>query len=160
VLLHAGELEGTVQGWADKVRVATPQGELTFTKGRFRVHVDAQGAHAEVIDGEGFAGTLTLVSNQGLVLGKEVVKLPAAPAVTAPGVQGTGLAWKKVEGATGYRVELSRDVQFVDDHTELLVSQPSAPLPAAKGRWFWRVASTTADGLKGADSKIYAVEVK
>lgn len=87
----------------------------------------------------------------------------SAPVIRAPLVgkirTQTDFTWEVVEGAMGYRVELSRTADFIDVAKILQVTGSSAALHMEEGRWFWRVRAEDTDSLLGAPSKIHAVEV-
>lgn len=83
----------------------------------------------------------------------------AAPFATTP-PQGSLLpagsmpsfAWRKVQGASGYRFQLAQGLSFgkplIDVEVETTSYTPAQPLPA--GRYYWRLASRNARGQESA----------
>lgn len=89
--------------------------------------------------------------------------LPDAPTVKRP-LQGAlkdgVLAWKGVSGASGWRLETSRDAEFtLDVRTATGAAGVRHSPELEEGRWFWRVAAVDGDGFTGLWSRVYAFDV-
>jgi hypothetical protein len=91
--------------------------------------------------------------------GRAVVELLDFPASVAPGVDArfqwrkgleVRLAWKKVAGAAGYRVQVSRSLSFETVSRTLETDGTAiAFAPEAEGLYAWRVASRDGTGRYG-----------
>jgi len=98
------------------------------------------------------AGTMATVGDEGIEADPEAV-LPA-PRLLSPmagsvllRVEGTPLdvdfAWRGVEGARGYLIEISNDLLFWDRHRARATRETSYSLDdVSEGRYFWRVRAT------------------
>lgn len=89
--------------------------------------------------------------------------LLAGPRVLAPlmgtAASDTRLTWQADRGARSYRVELSRDADFVADYSRFDVPRSELVVGSANlasGKWFWRVASVDSDGFVGLPSRVHA----
>ncbi len=85
-----------------------------------------------------------------------VVRLnPAAPFTLAPERGGTAygeeaaLRWAEVTGVAQYEYEVAADADFRQGVVRARADTPSASLPLAPGRWWWRVRSLDAAGQPG-----------
>jgi hypothetical protein len=116
------------------------------------------------------AGAIEVPAGQGAVVTAEGKAepphaLPGAPVVVGPmkGALGTEqrFEWTPVTEAATYTIELARDADFVVEarSDRLAATTISWPEPLPKGKWFWRVTATDAQGFAGAPSKVYAVTV-
>ncbi|HSN92640.1 MAG TPA: hypothetical protein VLS93_15525 [Anaeromyxobacteraceae bacterium] len=123
--------------------------EVAVTKGEARVK--AKGAEKVLRSGQA-------VDVAGGAVG-EVVQLLDFPASVEPGIDARFLwkkglaihvAWKPVEGATGYRIQIARDLAFQGlEKSEDLAGTEAAFEPREEGVYAWRVASRDASGRYG-----------
>lgn len=168
----AKELGSTFEA-SSRVAVASVRGTV------FRYGVDDEGeSRLETLEGlvqvksaiEPSAKPVDVAAGQGTVVNREgrvaaPHALPDAPRVVAPlkGALGSDarFEWQPVTEAASYRVEVSRDADFLIDTQSVVVNAPTVswPEPLAKGKWFWRVTGVDAQGFSGAPSKVYAFTV-
>jgi hypothetical protein len=116
------------------------------------------------------AGAIEVPAGQGAVVSAEGKAepphaLPGTPIVVGPMKGALGAEqrfdWNAVPEAVTYTVEVARDADFVVEarSEKLAATTISWPEPLPKGKWFWRVTATDAQGFVGAASKVYAVTV-
>jgi hypothetical protein len=146
------------------VKIAPSAGErpvaLRLTRGERGTEVAVTTGEVRVL---GAKGESTLRSGQAADLAAagtgEVAELLEFPASVEPGVDARfrfdpglaiRLAWKPVDGASGYRVQVARDLSF---QTVVRVVDVEALettfTPPAEGAYAWRVASRDAAGRHG-----------
>lgn len=148
----------------DTFRLRTP-GTVTAVRGtEFRVGYEAQRStgFTEVLEGKVAVNTAraTLDLEQGFgaaasadgALTRE--RLLAPPEAIAPGKVQTEadleFAFKPLADAQSYRVQVARDVSFLDIISESLSAEPRASLPGvANGRLFMRASAIAASGIEG-----------
>jgi hypothetical protein len=131
---------------------------LTATDAGTEIAVTAGEARVAAAGGEVALAAGRAVDLAGDAVGAPVELIPfprsVAPAVDARFAFGARLAlplsWERVEGATGYRVQVARDLSF----REVVLARDttgtaSAFAPASPGTYAWRVAARAADGRLG-----------
>jgi hypothetical protein len=125
------------------VAVAVTKGQATLRSADSRVDVPAGSA---------------------AVLGQAAVSAPVAlpdfPQSVSPGIDArvlfeegvttTRLVWSPIDGATGYRIQLARDLSFTIQARIIDLTLTSFSLrPESKGLYVWRVATKGANGVVG-----------
>jgi hypothetical protein len=132
-----------------------------------RLTRSATGTEVAVTSGEvrvaGQGGATTLRSGQATDVkadgAADVVELLEFPASVEPGIDARfryeaqlpiRIAWRGVQGATGYRVQLARDLAFqaVEQRFDVEATETSF-VPRGEGTYAWRVASRDASGRLG-----------
>lgn len=123
--------------------VAVTRGQASFRSGDSRVEVPAGSA---------------------ALLGQETppaaIAQPDFPASISPGIDArvlfeegvttTKLVWAPVEGATGYRIQVARDLSFTVQARIIDLTLTSFALkPESKGLYVWRVATKAQSGVVG-----------
>lgn len=123
--------------------------EVSVRKGRLRVRAgDAESAIGE--------GQVAKVTATGL---GEALSLIAFPTSASPGIDAryrfqdglrVDLSWKPVDGASGYRVQVARDLSFHSLVTTVETDKTEAVFaPTEAGMYTWRVASLDGDARPG-----------
>jgi hypothetical protein len=145
------------------VRVKGTQARVAYTAGK-ATRVEALEGSA-VLEGSG--GKIELARGQAASLQGDAPEgkraMLEAPRILGPAVGkfkiSPALRWAEVKGAATYRLELAREVDFVDGF-EILETPSTGITPPAlgPGRWYWRVVATDGDGFSGLPSKIHAFE--
>ncbi len=123
----------------------------------------ARGTEVAVTSGEVRVGDTTLRSGQAADVKVEgpadVVELLAFPASVEPGIDARfrwdpqlaiRMSWRAVAGASGYRVQIARDLAFqaIEQAFDAEGTQ-STLVPRSEGVYAWRVASRDAAGRLG-----------
>jgi len=153
----------TGEGKDVRLAAAAP-GEKPVT---VRLTRGVRGTEVAVTSGQvrvvGTGGATTLRSGQAADVKADgtgdVVELLGFPASVEPGIDARfrwepqlaiRIAWRAVEGATGYRVQIARDLAFqsVEQAFEADGTQTTF-VPRAEGLYAWRVASRDAAGRLG-----------
>ncbi len=132
-----------------RLRGGKARTQISVRKGRLR----ASRAGTDTDIGEGQAADLT---NEGV---GEVISLIPFPVSIKPGIDARyryedalsiGLAWKPVDDAVGYRIQIASDLAF---HALVVTEQVNEPgfsfAPPGAGTYVWRVASIDSDGRTG-----------
>lgn len=153
-----GSVNVTDEG-ATGVKIFKGSAEVSTTSGQT---VKLAGNQAVLVDEKGGAGAR--------------IELPPAPALTAPPTQAelafvappdpsVHLAWNAVKGAERYQVAMDFNVV----QAELLLSAALEPAEVAgtghdlsgldPGKYFWRVAGVTREGLEGEFSRVFIFAV-
>lgn len=134
----------------------------------FRVSASDAGVAVAVTRGQATlrSGGATVAVPQGsaaLVGGEEppvAVELPEFPPSVSPGIDArvlyeegitnTRLVWSPMPGATGYRIQLARDLSFTIQARIIDLTLTSFALkPESKGLYVWRVATKAPNGVVG-----------
>lgn len=172
--LQAGEVESRVPPRAvpsgkDTFRVRTRMATVGVRGTHFRVSLEREGrAAVSVLESRVVVQTtaqreIVVSAPQGVVVGGSaldgvVQELLEAPEWTDAGQPqnqpGVLLAWNSVNGASGYRVQLARDADFLDLVAEQRVAASGQRELAlldgvAPGSYFARVAAVTPEGVEG-----------
>ncbi len=134
---------------------------------RFRLTASASGTEIAVTSGSaslaGTAGEVSLSAGKAVDLAGDgfgaqvaLIGFPDSlqPTVDARVEIGPGLPvrlrWKRVDGATGYRVQIARDLSFREVVMARDVTDPAAAFElVGEGMYAWRVAARDADGHYG-----------
>lgn len=92
----------------------------------------------------------------------DVRKLPPAPENLLPRTgkfKSIGhVRWDPVPNATGYRLEVARDVAFTDIYLDARFKGTKIRVDAPAGTYYWRVFSRDEEDIESAPSKLYALE--
>jgi hypothetical protein len=147
------------------------------SEGKTGVRIFKGSAEVSTKSGE----TVVLANNQAVVVDPRgaagpKIELPPAPTLTAPVAQAelpfvrppqpsVHLAWSSVGGAARYQVAMDYNVE----QAELLLSAAFEPAEVNAtahemsgldpGKYFWRVAGVTAEGLEGEFSRVWMFSV-
>lgn len=145
---------------------------------RFRLTATVSGTEIAVTSGSaslaGPAGEVALVAGKAVELAREglgtevaLIDFPQSlqPTVDARVEIAVGRAvpftWGRVQGATGYRVQIARDLSFREVVISREVGDPTASFELVEeGLYAWRVAARDADGHYGEYGfarRLYAV---
>jgi hypothetical protein len=149
----------------EETRLAARPGEKPVA---FRLTSGEKGTEVAVLRGElqmkaGRGAEKVVRSGQAVDVAAggmgEVAELLAFPPSTEPGIDARfkfgkdlaiRLAWKPVQGAAGYRVQVARDLAFQAIEKSLEVTGAGATFPpSGEGVYAWRVASRDAAGRLG-----------
>jgi hypothetical protein len=179
VSVESGEVQATPAYDDQNVKpllVRTPDGKTSVlqatsaaSRTTFRLSASDAGVEVAASRGEGTvrSGTSEAVpvsSRAGAVLTAQAppktIELPEFPASWAPGIDArlkleagktqTKLLWSPVDDATGYRVQVARDLSFsVQVKTVDVPSVGYVLIPEGKGLYVWRVATKGKGGLWG-----------
>jgi hypothetical protein len=179
VSVEAGVVRGFLPAAAEGdvplgIVIKTSEGEETRIAARpgqkpvsFRLTKGTAGTEVAVTKGEARVrakgGEKVLRSGQAVDVAAggmgEVTELLDFPASVDPGIdarflyrkgQAIRLAWKPVDGATGYRVQIARDLAFQGlEQSQDVVATEAAFEPRQEGVFAWRVASRDARGRYG-----------
>lgn len=189
VEVHRGVARGFFAEKADvpvvPITVRTPGGEearlvpaAAAPDVRFRLTATASGTEIAVTSGSaslvGRGGEVALSAGKAVELAREglgsevaLIDFPESlqPTVDArveiaPGVS-VPFTWRRVRGATGYRVQIARDLSFREVVIAREVTDPAASFELASGGLYaWRVAARDGDGHYGEYGfarRLYAV---
>ncbi|MEW5850544.1 MAG: FecR domain-containing protein [Myxococcota bacterium] len=154
-------------------RIQTPVGTVEGDGATFRLTVDDGGARVEVESGKVDLlgkreltvedGTASRLDDKGKPLQPRPLLVAPAPAgpLHGPATAPVMMRFSVVEGASGYRVQLSRNASFSDELTVVSSETNEVALPqtVTSGRWFWRVSAVDKDGYEGSPSRIHAFSV-
>jgi hypothetical protein len=148
----------------EETRIAARPGEkqvsFRLTRGKAGTEVAVTKGQARVV---GKGGEKVLRSGQAVEVAAagmgEVTELLDFPASVEPGIDARflwkkdlsiRLAWKPVEGATGYRVQIARDLAFQGlEQSQDVAGTEASFEPRGEGTYAWRVASRDAGGRYG-----------
>jgi hypothetical protein len=148
----------------EETRIAARPGEkqvsFRLTRGKAGTEVAVTKGQARVV---ARGGEKVLRSGQAVEVAAaglgEVTELLDFPASVEPGIDARflwkkdreiRLGWKPVEGASGYRVQIARDLAFQGlEQSEDVAGTEASFSPREKGTYAWRVASRDASGRYG-----------
>ena len=155
------------RGPASRFVVDTP-GLMSSVRGtEFRVAVDEGGqSRSEVVEGRvavnGSGREVLVAAGRGTVSNAQRRPIPPVPLLQAPDLAAwparlaripAPLSWPAVDGARGYRLQVSRSEDFLTLLQDERVEQPQAAFRArAEGRVFARVRAIDGHGLEGLDA--------
>ena len=148
----AGELD--VTGVGTGLKIFRGQAELQTTLGQT---ISLSENQAVRVDAAGHAGSRLALPPPPALLAPAT--RTALPFVAPPGAV-TTLSWTPVPGAASYRVALDFNVTQADLLLSAALDVPGVASTSHvltgmdAGRYFWRVAGVTADGLEGAFSRV------
>jgi outer membrane protein OmpA-like peptidoglycan-associated protein len=143
------------------LRVLVDPVEVTCRAADVRLVRERKGARVEVLQGEAQVragdGSVAVRAGKGLralegSLQMTVQPLPARPRHRHPErgtVPRSDLTWAPVRGASAYRVEVARDVDFLDIVWEQTVSSTAATTDLPPGSYYWRVRARDQAGFEG-----------
>ncbi|WP_095959379.1 FecR family protein [Corallococcus macrosporus] len=174
-------LRGTVEtdaapGGEDSIFEVRTRGAVAGVRGtRFRVSAQDDGtSRLETLEGKvalsAEQAEVEVAGGQGSRAKPGSPPESPRPLLTAPTLVGPRggtfptapkLAWRTLEGAATYRVELARTADFAADVQTFDTASTELAVPGPRqGKWFWRVMAVDGDGFVGFPSKIYAFDVQ
>ncbi|HJR73224.1 MAG TPA: FecR domain-containing protein [Luteimonas sp.] len=165
VRLARGRISNAVKrmrGPASRFIVETPSTMSSVRGTEFRIASDDRRSQAEVLKGSvavsGGGRQIVLKPGQGTASGADnrpaaASLLLQAPAAGSLKLQAGRLQWAPVEGATGYRAQVSASTDFLTLAVDETSAVPGIALPALpNGDYHLRVRAIDGDGIEGFDA--------